>query len=550
MKIKTTTGNYGAWQIYHKYDSLQDWSSQDYIAFYWYGGNTGATLSLQIESDIANWDYYVYKFTDNWSGWKRLIAVIDKPDGESPIKPDLSRIDQITIGFWYSENVHGTFWLDRVTVDVGKFTDKPSSITCNQLVSEMLLTNDVPYSILPEDTLTNLFPNDVYIFPYNKHISKDTITNLLVSVSNGAHIIFTNPLFASSNEKESTSQTFPDILNYEIFYGHFGVSKGILFDNRVVNCSFSINHRIHFNDDSKIDVLASCTLSNTDSIIPYIMRQTVERGSITFIDLSLLTDLPSNSRAEILDVSLSYLFNNLPEPVSVESLQKLPIPSQIFDDITFRGSTYDFWLHSYLLGKVTLYNEVTVKGNFSFVSDYFDVSSPQLTVKNVKISNSTGESILIENTRLYDVQIFGQGIMSFVSANSNLFNYPSGFYSKWTVVCDSIESLNSIEFTNIKLVFKENPGSVLETYSGDLSLSFSLEQPLTVWVKQPQLSLEGSLEGSMFGAFIHNRHYFYSRAEQKNIIKGDFTLDILYSSGITYAEILSIEDIDDIIISR
>lgn len=548
LKIKTTNGNYGAWQIYHKYDSLQDWSSQDYIAFYWYGGNTGATLSLQIESEIANNDYYVYKFTDNWSGWKRLIAVINKPDSESPIKPDLSRIDQITIGFWYSENVHGTFWLDRVTVDVGKFTDKPSSITCNQLVSEMLLTNDVPYSILPEDTLTTLFPNDVYIFPYNKHISKDTIANLLVSVSNGAHIIFTNPLFASSSETESTSQTLPEILNYELFLGSFGVTNRILFDNRVVNCSFNINHRIHFNDDSKIDVLASCTLSNTDSIIPYIMKQAVGRGSITFIDLSLLTDLPLDSRVEILDVSLNYLSNYLSTPSSVDCLQKLPIPSQIFADIAFRGSTYDFWLNSNLLGKMTFYNGVTVKENFSIVSDYLDVSCTQLDVNNMKIFTDNGVSIVITDTKLYDVKIFGQGILSFNSANAELLNYPTGFYTKLNVNSDSIESLNSAEFSNMTFTFKKSPDGESEIYSGDATISFSLVNTLIVWAKQPQLILEGSLEGNIYGAFIHNKYYFYSRAQQKNI-KGDFTLDILYSSGITYAEIRDIQNVEENIIS-
>jgi len=101
--------------------------------------------------------------------------------------------------------------------------------------------------------------------------------------------------------------------------------------------------------------------------------------------------------------------------------------------------------------------------------------------------------------------------------------------------------------TDATITFKRTPHGESEIYSGDLVITAYSSNSLTIRAKQPQLILNGSVEGRIHGAFIYNKYYFYARAQQESIIKGNFTLNVLYSSGITFTELHEIRDISEIV---
>lgn len=544
LKIEVTSGTYGAWQINHKYESLQDWSSQDYIAFYWYGSNTGKTLSLEIQSDIASYNYYRYDFTENWTGWKRVVVPLQNPTEASTIEPDLTRIDQMTLGFWLSSNVNGTFWLDRVTVDVGQWIEQDSTVPSNQLVTEMLLSESVPYSVVSEDNLSTLIPGEVYFFTYNPYLSQDLLNNLNSFISEGAHVIFTNSMFASYNENWQQSYSLPSIMNYTIIpITSTDVMSEIIYDECTFNCSVLLSHNISFENESELEIIASFKLSD-NSTVPYIVQETVGNGSITFIDLNSLAELPDSSRNEVLNITMQSLLNLLPEPFEAKVQQDLPIPSQTFADIAFRGSTYDLWRNEDLRGNLMFHGGINIQGDFSILSDYLYCICDQLYVENMQITQIDKTDIITEPI-LYDVKILGAGELSFSSSKAELPNYPTGLYNIINVTSDSNGSLQSIELTDATITFKRTADGESEIYNGDLMITAYSANSLTIRAKQPQLILNGSVEGIIHGAFIYNRYYFYSRAQQ-SFIKGNFTLDVLYSSGITFTQLGEIRNILEI----
>jgi len=545
LEIDVTSGTYGAWQINHKYETLQDWSSQDYIAFYWYGANTSKTLSLEIQSDIVGYNHYRYDFTENWTGWKRVVAPLRNPTEASTPPLDLARIDDVTLGFWLSSNVEGTFWLDRVIIDVGQWIEQDSTIPSNQLLTEMLLRERLPYSAVSEDSLNTLTPGHIYIFPFNPHIPQDVLKNLNSLISEGAHVIFTNPLFSSYNENWQRSHPLPSILNYTIFPNtSTDIVSEILYDEGSFNCSLRLPHIIHFENKSELEIIASFKLSN-NSTAPYIVRETIGHGSITFIDLFPLTELPDFSRNEVLNLTMQSLLNLLPAHFDAKTPQYLPIPSQTFADIAFRGSTYDLWRNEDLRGKLMFYDQINIQGDFSILSDYLYGKCDQLYVKNLQITQIY-ETNLITETMLYDMNILGVGKFSFSSSKAELINYPTGLYNLINVTSDSNSSLQNIELTEATIMFKRTADGESEIYSGDLMIIAFSSNSLTIRTKQPQFVLNGSVEGRTNGAFIYNKYYFYARAEHESSIKGDFTLEVLYSSGITFTQLQEIKDLWEI----
>jgi hypothetical protein len=542
LKITVQNGTYARWQITHKYTSLQDWSSQDYITFYWYGADTNKTLSVEIKSDIKSYNYYVYNFIENWTGWKRIIISLQNPSAASKSPPDLARVNEIDIGFWLSSNVAGTFWLDQVTVDVGQWIEQDLAIPSNQLLTEILLSDRLPYSVASDNSLNELAPDNVYFFPYNPYVSQGLLNNLISSVSEGANMVFLNPWFACYNSMWKTSHSIPNILNYTLLPNTLNdVASGIISDEGIINCSMLLPYEIRFENQSGLEIVASFKLSD-GSFLPYIVRETVGRGSITFVDISPLTELSELQRNEVINLTSKSLFNSLPSPANVKTLQQLPIPSQTFVDIAFRGTTYDLWRNSDLRGKLFFHSDITAQGDFSILSDYMAGESNQLYVKNLTIIQNDNTNKLA-GIMLYDIKFLGTGELSFNSSKAELPNFPTGLYSIINVNCGSTSSLQSIKLTDATISFKRAPDGELETYSGDLLVTAYLSKSLAIRAEQPKLILNGSVEGIIHGAFIYNKYYFYARAQHESAIKGRFTLEVLYSSGVTFTKLSEINDI-------
>ena len=93
---------------------------------------------------------------------------------------------------------------------------------------------------------------------------------------------------------------------------------------------------------------------------------------------------------------------------------------------------------------------------------------------------------------------------------------------------------------------KRDPNSVSETYEGNFTINAYTNSTI-IRAKQPNLVINGFIEGKMHGSFIFNRFYFYARPIQSSMINGNFTLKVLYNSGIIYAQINDIHEITEII---
>jgi len=106
-------GEYTRFALWHSYDEPQDWSGKDVLSFYWYGANTGARIYVSLPSNPWK-DYFNTTFTDNFSGWKRIVLLLD--DFEVYGAPSWASVERIRIRSAQND-LAGTWQIDRVLVD-------------------------------------------------------------------------------------------------------------------------------------------------------------------------------------------------------------------------------------------------------------------------------------------------------------------------------------------------------------------------------------------------------------------------------------------------
>jgi len=113
-----TGGSYADSYIRPAYSPAVDWSKYDFLSLWWYGANTGDTISVRIEFVAWN-DYYAWNFTEDFSGWKRFIFPLRRPDNQYGSDFDYSTVDAIRIHGLISSSA--TRYLDRTIIDVGNW---------------------------------------------------------------------------------------------------------------------------------------------------------------------------------------------------------------------------------------------------------------------------------------------------------------------------------------------------------------------------------------------------------------------------------------------
>ncbi len=116
--VNTSGGTYAGWSIYHNYSPTVDWSAQDFICLWMYGGNSGVTFRLILNSGAPN--YRLWTFVDNFSGWKRLVFPLRNPV-EVGGTFDPAAVSKIEIDSESTPNTPGTWYIDRVLVDTGQW---------------------------------------------------------------------------------------------------------------------------------------------------------------------------------------------------------------------------------------------------------------------------------------------------------------------------------------------------------------------------------------------------------------------------------------------
>jgi len=70
--------------VYYNFPTSQTWYHSKYVSFYVYGANSGTTMALQIRfKRVSGNDWVDFRWTDDFSGWKRLVFDIDNPANAS-----------------------------------------------------------------------------------------------------------------------------------------------------------------------------------------------------------------------------------------------------------------------------------------------------------------------------------------------------------------------------------------------------------------------------------------------------------------------------------
>jgi len=115
LKIAVGSGESARWSLEHDYTTPQDWSGKDFISLYWYGGNTGAQLRLIALNSYEPLNYFSYYFMDDFSDWRKIKIPLSDFTTVGEASWDNISFLQISM---MEENVSGTWYLDRVVVDV------------------------------------------------------------------------------------------------------------------------------------------------------------------------------------------------------------------------------------------------------------------------------------------------------------------------------------------------------------------------------------------------------------------------------------------------
>jgi hypothetical protein len=113
--VNGTNSGYGYWYISHHYELPLNLSGDDFVSYYWYGANTGKTMSIYLRSpDDAN--FFKVDFLDNFDGWNRLIFSL--PAFSRVGSAEWDHINGVRI-VCFDKNVSGIWYLDHVILDVG-----------------------------------------------------------------------------------------------------------------------------------------------------------------------------------------------------------------------------------------------------------------------------------------------------------------------------------------------------------------------------------------------------------------------------------------------
>ena len=155
LRIDVGSGDKAQWAIVHEYDPPANWSSCDFVSFYWYGRGDWRGYVVWIEApDEAN--RWWFSFIDGWRGWRRVFLPLKGLDGKYVINgitvrkitrgnPDPGNVTHIDIRLsGGNPSVSGTWHIDRVVVDTGRWANVRARIAWAPWV-EVLVFNGTGY---------------------------------------------------------------------------------------------------------------------------------------------------------------------------------------------------------------------------------------------------------------------------------------------------------------------------------------------------------------------------------------------------------------------
>jgi hypothetical protein len=525
-------GSFAGWKLYHSYAIPQNWSGYDFISFNIYGNNTGKKFAMELFAP----DEQYWTWTDNWAGWDTLAFPLDKPDGQLG-HFDLANITTIVLesysmSDWFSQT--GVFYIGNLSLSQARQTQLTTAEQPNLLLSEMLFNGSSPYSIISDSDLSNLTAGEVYIFPSNPRLSEKLMNNFAVSLSNGANVIFLDPLFGSLTALGEPAQRSLNIFDFQTTSLVNQTVTQIVSGNIVLDASFPIMENLSFNNPDDLQFLGKLILSDNSSV-PLVVQERVGNGTITFVNANSLAGVQNSIQESIVSLIRKQFSIYLPEPTASGASHDLPIPNALFT--AYASSGMELWNNRNLLNKIMFEGDVNVAGNYTVKSNLMYLNCPfKQSIEDLTIKY--GSDVLLVTNKVFDnFQIQGDGILTSIDSELLLPNYPGGIFSLINATSLNKDSKSFLNFTNADITLTETDGNK-ETFSNcSITITINETSSFTLRLRQPAITFNGSLSSTLQGAFIDGNKSLIALLPSRANLTGAVSLNVLYSSGIMFADV-------------
>ncbi len=121
MKFVIGAGTKSAMRAQYGFGADQDYSGKDFVSFYWYGANSGNSITIQALDSTGNNYYRSPAQIDNFTGWKRIVI----PKATFVVgggSPSWSAIRYLGIST-YVVSIVCTWYFDRMVLDTGQWVN-------------------------------------------------------------------------------------------------------------------------------------------------------------------------------------------------------------------------------------------------------------------------------------------------------------------------------------------------------------------------------------------------------------------------------------------
>jgi len=264
-------------------------------------------------------------------------------------------------------------------------------------------------------------------------------------------------------------------------------------------------------------------------------------GSLTFVNSEILQYARGKREyTEILNRIVNILKNYLPSPSLSKEITRLPYDSDLFGYIIphIFGSVFI----DGLLNTLLFYDSPRVEGNMVVTSENLFLAHDNLSVRRIKLQHEDG-AFVFDNETLNNLILSGSGKVSSTDSEMTISNNPTGSYS--ILVLEDFGQCNiSISHANVEFSIE---GQAFDLRNASVAITLLRQaESLTLRMREPTVGVEGSVNGVMQGAIMADGRLTRTEKRENLVIRGRFDLRVIYSSGVVYAKIADIANIDEI----
>lgn len=279
LKITVETGTYDSWELFHVYDSPQNWSTYDFFTFYMNG--VGDDTYYVFYFIATNGVRYRYEWQDSWIGWKKVMLPLKMKDGmheinevnirkktsnsELSISPSWDKIETMIIALSSANpNNQNTLYLDRFGLDVSQPSQKTLSVDrINWSTNEAIFPVNIPVYPLIEKAGT-----DVSGWYNGKDGKIPFASNMMVNETKFIYLNVYPIIQKILSDKNCSRNLYPilgslmseidiGLLNYNKILPHIFDQNSVIFKGSLLEGAVNVfSSSIIFPDEMKADRIA------------------------------------------------------------------------------------------------------------------------------------------------------------------------------------------------------------------------------------------------------------------------------------------------------